>query len=65
VAAAVPGIPPALYAQLREGARLVLPRGERDAQELVRVVRTPAGPVETRSLPCRFVPLIGAEGFRE
>lgn len=65
VAAAVPGVPPALYEQLPEGGRLVLPRGERDAQELVRVVRTPEGPVETRSLPCRFVPLIGAEGFRE
>jgi protein-L-isoaspartate(D-aspartate) O-methyltransferase len=65
VAAAVPGVPPALYAQLRDGGRLVVPRGERDAQELVQVVRTPSGPVETRSLPCRFVPLIGAEGFRE
>jgi protein-L-isoaspartate(D-aspartate) O-methyltransferase len=65
VAAAVPGVPPALYAQLRDGGRLVLPRGARDAQLLVRVERTPAGPVETRSLPCRFVPLIGAEGFRE
>jgi protein-L-isoaspartate(D-aspartate) O-methyltransferase len=65
VAAAVPGVPPALYAQLREGGRLVLPRGDRDAQELVRIIRTPGGPVETRSLPCRFVPLIGSEGFRE
>jgi protein-L-isoaspartate(D-aspartate) O-methyltransferase len=65
VAAAVPGVPPARYAQLRDGGRLVVPRGERDAQELVQVVRTPSGPVETRSLPCRFVPLIGAEGFRE
>ncbi|HEU0335639.1 MAG TPA: protein-L-isoaspartate(D-aspartate) O-methyltransferase [Gaiellaceae bacterium] len=65
VAAAVPGVPSALYEQLRDGGRLVLPRGRRDEQELVRVVRTEAGPVETRSLPCRFVPLIGAEGFRE
>lgn len=65
VAAAVPDVPPALYGQLREGGRLVLPRGALDAQELVLVVRTPEGPAEQRSLPCRFVPLIGEEGFSE
>ena len=64
VAAAVPGTPPTLYAQLRDGGRLVLPRGELDAQELVLVVRTPEGAAETRAIPCRFVPLIGEEGFR-
>ena len=63
VAAAVPDVPPALYGQLREGGRLVLPRGELDGQVLVLVVRTPEGPAEQRSLPCRFVPLIGEEGF--
>ena len=63
VAAAVPEVPPALYEQLVPGGRLVLPRGSRFGQELVLVVRTPAGPVERASVPCRFVPLVGAEGF--
>ena len=63
VAAAAPVVPPALYAQLAEGGRLVLPRGSRWGQELVLVVRGPDGPVERTSIPCRFVPLLGEEGF--
>jgi protein-L-isoaspartate(D-aspartate) O-methyltransferase len=63
VAAAAPTVPPALYDQLVEGGRLVLPRGGRWGQELVLVVRTKDGPVERESVPCRFVPLVGAEGF--
>ncbi|MGH3077284.1 MAG: protein-L-isoaspartate O-methyltransferase family protein, partial [Gaiellaceae bacterium] len=63
VAAAAPGIPPALYEQLSDGGRLVLPRGSRWGQELVLVSKTPDGPVERASVPCRFVPLVGAEGF--
>ena len=65
VAAAAPDVPPALYDQLVEGGRLVLPRGTRGHQELVLVVRTPAGPVERAALPVRFVPLVGDEGFGE
>ena len=65
VAAAAPDIPSALYDQLAEGGRLVLPRGTRGHQELVLVVRTPAGPVERTALPVRFVPLLGDEGFGE
>jgi protein-L-isoaspartate(D-aspartate) O-methyltransferase len=63
VAAAAPTIPPALYAQLADGGRLVVPRGSRWGQELVVVVRTDGGPVERASVPCRFVPLVGVEGF--
>jgi protein-L-isoaspartate(D-aspartate) O-methyltransferase len=63
VAAAAPSIPPALYDQLVDGGRLVIPRGGRWGQDLVLVVRTPDGPVERKSVPCRFVPLVGAEGF--
>ncbi|MGH3134639.1 MAG: protein-L-isoaspartate(D-aspartate) O-methyltransferase [Gaiellaceae bacterium] len=63
VAAATPTVPPALYEQLVEGGRLVVPRGGRWGQELVQVVRTAEGPVERTSVPCRFVPLVGAEGF--
>lgn len=63
VAAAAPSVPPALYAQLAEGGRLVLPRGSRWGQDLVLVVRTEEGPRERASVPCRFVPLVGVEGF--
>jgi protein-L-isoaspartate(D-aspartate) O-methyltransferase len=63
VAAAAPLVPPALYAQLADGGRIVVPRGSRWGQELVLVVRTDDGPVERRSIPCRFVPLLGDEGF--
>jgi protein-L-isoaspartate(D-aspartate) O-methyltransferase len=65
VAAAAPDVPLALYEQLVDGGRLVVPRGTRWGQELVLVVRTPAGPVERSSIPVRFVPLLGAEGFGE
>jgi len=63
VAAAAPAIPPALYEQLVEGGRLVVPRGGRWGQQLVVVVRTQDGPLERASVPCRFVPLVGEEGF--
>jgi protein-L-isoaspartate(D-aspartate) O-methyltransferase len=63
VAAAAPRVPSTLYEQLAPGGRLVIPRGTRDAQRLVLVVRTAEGPAERASVPCRFVPLVGEEGF--
>ncbi len=58
VAAATERIPMALYEQLAEGGRLVAPRGGPEGQQLVRVVKTRTGPVETLGLGCRFVPLV-------
>jgi protein-L-isoaspartate(D-aspartate) O-methyltransferase len=63
VAAAAPSIPRALYDQLAEGGRLVVPRGSRRGQELVLAVRTASGSAERSSIPVRFVPLVGEEGF--
>jgi protein-L-isoaspartate(D-aspartate) O-methyltransferase len=63
VGAAAPAIPPTLYSQLGEDGRLVVPRGSRWGQELVLAFRSEAGPIERASVPCRFVPLIGDEGF--
>jgi len=63
VGAAAPELPQTLYGQLEERGRLVLPVGPRDAQELQVVVRSPEGPAVLHSVPCRFVPLLGEEGF--
>lgn len=64
VSAASPQIPPPLFEQLREGGRMVIPVGPPHAQEL-QLVRKQAGqPVVTNLEGCRFVPLIGAEGYR-
>ena len=65
VAAAVPSVPTALYEQLAPGGRLVAPVGGRRGQRLQVVVSTEAGPVVTRSVDCRFVPLVGSAGFDE
>jgi protein-L-isoaspartate(D-aspartate) O-methyltransferase len=65
VAAAAPGVPERLYEQLAPGGRLVVPVGTRDEQWLEVVVRGDRGPVRARTVPCRFVPLVGAEGFAE
>jgi protein-L-isoaspartate(D-aspartate) O-methyltransferase len=63
VAAAAPAMPESLYAELRERGRLVVPVGGQHGQRLEVIVRSPEGPAVARSIPCRFVPLVGAEGF--
>lgn len=63
VAAAAPAMPESLYEELRERGRLVVPVGGPEGQRLELIVRSPEGPAVVRSVPCRFVPLVGAEGF--
>jgi protein-L-isoaspartate(D-aspartate) O-methyltransferase len=63
VAAAAPELPPSLYDQLEVRGRLVVPVGKRHGQRLQLVVRSPEGPAVVRSVSCRFVPLLGEEGF--
>ncbi|HEY7178564.1 MAG TPA: protein-L-isoaspartate(D-aspartate) O-methyltransferase [Gaiella sp.] len=59
VAAATADVPPALLEQLAPGGRLVAPLGGRGGQRLVRLLKTAEGIVRTRSVACRFVPLVG------
>jgi protein-L-isoaspartate(D-aspartate) O-methyltransferase len=63
VTAGAPRIPPSLVAQLALGGRLVIPVGSREEQILYRVRRTPSGLEEEKGIGCRFVPLVGAEGW--
>ncbi|MDX6574233.1 MAG: protein-L-isoaspartate(D-aspartate) O-methyltransferase [Blastocatellia bacterium] len=64
VAAGGPRIPAPLIAQLKVGGRLVIPIGEtREAQKLVRVIKTEDGHRVEEHGPCQFVPLIGQHGW--
>jgi protein-L-isoaspartate(D-aspartate) O-methyltransferase len=63
VHATAPEAPPALIDQLADGGRLVAPVSGRDTDTLM-VIRRAGDRTETAALgPCRFVPLIGEEGF--
>ena len=63
MAAAAPELPKSLYEQLELRGRLVVPIGRRWEQRLYVIVRTLEGPAVLRTVPCRFVPLLGDEGF--
>jgi protein-L-isoaspartate(D-aspartate) O-methyltransferase len=65
VAAAAPEMPQSLYDQLAPRGRLVVPVGPLYEQFLQVIVRSPEGPAVLRTVPCRFVPLLGEEGFDE
>ncbi len=64
VAAGGPAIPEPLINQLKIGGRLVVPVGEtREAQRLIRVIKTEKGRKEEDHGGCAFVPLIGQHGW--
>lgn len=63
VHATAPAAPPALVDQLADGGRLVVPIVGEEADVLT-VLRREGGRIEREVIgPCRFVPLIGEEGF--
>ena len=64
VTAAGPRLPDSLVAQLAVGGRLVAPVGTRDEQDLVVARRTSEGLSVSFMGKCRFVPLLGPEGFQ-
>lgn len=63
VSAAAPRIPQSLFQQLADGGRMVIPIGPPHAQELQLVRKRDGEPSVEVIEGCRFVPLIGAEGY--
>ena len=65
VAAGAPAPPAPLLAQLAEGGKMVVPVGSLENQELQRIERSHDTFRTTVLDTCRFVPLIGAHGWKE
>ncbi|HEY5038964.1 MAG TPA: protein-L-isoaspartate O-methyltransferase, partial [bacterium] len=64
VTAGSPSIPKSLLSQLSVGGVLVIPVGNREQQNLVRVVKRSKEHFQEKSLyAVKFVPLIGKEGW--
>jgi protein-L-isoaspartate(D-aspartate) O-methyltransferase len=64
VHAAAPAAPLALIEQLAEGGRLVVPITGGGEVDLLTVLHRRGEEVEARTIgPCRFVPLVGEEGY--
>src|SRR6185369_14829695 len=64
VTAGAPEVPKVLTDQLAVGGRLVIPVGSEAEQLLVKIVKDADGELEVAaSIGCRFVPLIGRQGW--
>lgn len=63
VTAGGPQVPDSLREQLGEGGRLICPVGEKDRQKLLLVQRNGDTFTQQEEIACRFVPLIGEEGW--
>ncbi len=66
VTAGAPEVPVILTDQLASGGRLVIPVGTGISQQLVTIVKGADGELQHElSIECRFVPLIGKQGWQE
>lgn len=65
VAAAAPQVPAKLMEQLNEGGRLIIPVGSAENQQLQLIRKIQGQPIVRHLDGCRFVPLIGRQGFAE
>jgi protein-L-isoaspartate(D-aspartate) O-methyltransferase len=64
VTAGAPSVPDALKSQLAPGGKLIIPVGDANVQEMLRITRLPDGSyLEERFGGFRFVPLKGAQGW--
>ena len=64
VAAAAPRIPQSLIDQLADGGRLVVPVGSRIEQQIQVIRKVNRELVISKNDLCRFVPLVGEEGWQ-
>jgi protein-L-isoaspartate(D-aspartate) O-methyltransferase len=65
VTAGAPDVPPPLAEQLSDGGRLLIPLGGREEQSLTLITRV-GDTLERRDIgPARFVPLLGAHGWKD
>ena len=64
VTAGAPHVPESLIGQLREDGRLIIPVGDEGIQDLRRIIRTRDGVKEESLGGCRFVKLIGKNGWQ-
>lgn len=65
VTAASPGLPPSLWEQLALGGRMIIPVGDMFSQELLLLEKTEEGKKKVSLGGCRFVPLLGENGWKE
>lgn len=65
VTAGAPEIPELLMAQLAVGGRMVIPVGDQHSQDLMRIMRDDTGYKKESMGRCRFVKLIGEQGWRD
>jgi protein-L-isoaspartate(D-aspartate) O-methyltransferase len=63
VTAGAPAVPSQLVDQLVVGGRLVIPVGNRFSQTLKKIIRTKSDPIVERHTECRFVDLVGENGW--
>lgn len=64
VTAGAPVIPQALTEQLKEGGMLVIPVGNNDLQQMLRITKLPGGELKTETFKdFSFVPLVGEGGW--
>jgi len=64
VTAGAPHVPESLIEQLREDGRLIIPVGDEGIQDLRRIIRTKDGVKDESLGGCRFVKLIGKNGWQ-
>jgi len=63
VAAAAPRIPEMLIEQLADGGKMIVPVGTRQEQQLQLIRKTGDDVTVTPRDLCRFVPLVGEQGW--
>jgi len=65
ITAGAPSVPEALFAQLAEGGRMIIPVGNRAIQSLKLIEKSGGEQIVKSSMDCVFVPLLGKQGWKE